>query len=73
MGLEYHQHLREHLTEMIKMKTISQEEAELILFTDNPDEVVAHVEKHSKHIIHHHKTRKPNWLLGEKTIKTQKK
>lgn len=46
MGTEFFQELREFLAVMVKEGTISPEDLDLILFTDDPEEAVTHIRKY---------------------------
>src|SRR5690606_4155801 len=71
MGLDYHKHIREHLTLMIAEKTISPEDEKLLLFTDDVDEAVQHIHRYAEDnkLLHFEKSPKPSWILGEKKLK----
>jgi hypothetical protein len=45
MGKAFHAHIYEHVQRMLEEKTISPEDMELLLFTDDVAEVVAHIHK----------------------------
>ena len=45
MGKEYHKHLMHHIDNMIKEKTISNNDVELFLFTDSIEEAISHINK----------------------------
>jgi uncharacterized protein (TIGR00730 family) len=71
MGKEYHRFILDHILLMKEEKTISEDDLDLILFTDDADEVVEHVMKYATQ----HRGSKlkqpssPAWILGEKKIK----
>ncbi len=71
MGMEFYEPMRSFLQQMAEKGTISQQDLELILFTDEVEEALQHLEKHS---IQRFALRKPikyrpfGWLL-EKGIK----
>lgn len=48
MGVDFHQDIKEHIERMEREKTISEEDLDLILFTDDVDEVVEHISKYAK-------------------------
>lgn len=67
MGLEYHRNIWEHVRLMIEEKTISPEDQDLLLFTDDIQEAVDHIRKYADaNKVIHLKEQKPNWILGEK-------
>lgn len=67
MGLEYHKGIIEHVNEMIEAKTISPEDQDLLLFTDDIDEAVEHIKQYADtNRIVNLQEQKPNWILGEK-------
>ncbi len=63
MGLDYHKNLIEHLNTMVVNKTIHKDDLGLILFTDNMDEAVNHIQKYASANIK--APQKPIWILGE--------
>lgn len=71
MGVDYHQDIKEHIEKMRLKKTISEEDLDLILFSDDTDEVVNHITKYASQ----HKglklkpAKKTSWLFGEKKIR----
>ena len=71
MGVEYHKYIKDHIELMHANKTISDEDLNLILFSDNPDEVIEHIGKYSAQ--HNGLKLEPakstSWILGEKKIK----
>ncbi|HUH47665.1 MAG TPA: hypothetical protein VLZ54_10965 [Arenibacter sp.] len=73
MGMEYHKHIKDHIELMRTTKAISDEDLDLILFSDNPDEVIEHIEKYAAQ--HTGLKLKPaksaSWILGEKKITNQ--
>ena len=74
MGVEFHRHLKAHIELMRDEKTISEEDFDLILFTDDPEEVTAHIARYQKqHTGIKLKPAKPtNWLLGERAIERKR-
>ncbi|WP_270090227.1 TIGR00730 family Rossman fold protein [Sphingobacterium sp. SYP-B4668] len=73
MGIEYHQHIQEHIRTMTLEGTISPDDEELILFTDDVDEAIEHIRRHAEKskILKLQPPRKANWVLGEKSLKRQ--
>lgn len=75
MGVEWHKELAEHIDKMLHAGTISDEDMDLILFTDSVEEAVMHIrkfaEKHPQLISN--AIRKPVWWLGEKAVLPQKR
>lgn len=65
MGAEYWQPLRDQLDRMLEAGTISPSDLDLLLFTEDPDEVCAHVESRAveRFLLEPHL--RPNRLLGE--------
>lgn len=65
MGTDYFKPLQEYLHFMAKEGTISPEDLDLVLFTDDADAAVAHIQ----HFIARNytiKRRRPNWWLFER-------
>ncbi len=48
MGVNFHQDIKDHIERMEREKTISKKDLELFLFTDDVDEVVAHITKYAR-------------------------
>lgn len=48
MGTEFHQDIKDHIERMEREKTISPEDLELFLFSDDVDEVVEHISNYAK-------------------------
>ncbi|MFE7085443.1 TIGR00730 family Rossman fold protein [Sphingobacterium spiritivorum] len=73
MGLEYHRHIQEHIAIMAEAGTISPDDQELILFTDDIDEAIGHIRRHAEEsrILKLQPPKKASWVLGEKTLKKQ--
>lgn len=73
MGIEFHKHVKEHIELMRVQKTISEEDLDLILFTDDPLEVVEHIQKYTD--IHGglklQPPKKTSWFFWEKKIKKE--
>ena len=71
MGLDYHKDLMGHIKNMATAKTISEEDLNLILFTDSVDEAVNHI---SNYVLTNPNFKlaeqtNPIWMLGEKKVK----
>jgi uncharacterized protein (TIGR00730 family) len=67
MGMDFHQNIKEHVDRMIIEKTISPEDQDLLLFTDDIQEAAEHILKYAdtnKSI--QLQDPKPSWILGEK-------
>jgi len=47
MGMDYHKDLIKHINNMIVSDTISKDDSEIILFTDDIEEVVEHINKYA--------------------------
>lgn len=73
MGLEYHKFIKDHIELMHQTKAISDEDLDLILFSDDPKEVIAYIERYAAS--HKGLKLKPaastSWMLGEKKISPQ--
>jgi uncharacterized protein (TIGR00730 family) len=68
MGIDFYKDLRKHIHTMAEQNTISNEDIELILFTDDVDEAVEHIHQYAKstfEIKKKTKKHKPFWFLGE--------
>ena len=65
MGTEYYRQLREFLAFMADQGTISREDMDLLLFTDDPEEAVLHIRKYLFENVRIVK-RRPAWWLLEK-------
>ncbi len=48
MGIDFHQDIKEHIERMEREKTISKEDLDLFLFSDDVDEVVDHISNYAK-------------------------
>ncbi|MBX3163365.1 MAG: TIGR00730 family Rossman fold protein [Bacteroidetes bacterium] len=70
MGVEYHTNIKEHIEIMRTSGAISDEDIDLILFSDNPDEVIEHITKYtSQHTgLKLKPAKSASWFLGEKKI-----
>lgn len=67
MGTEYYRQLREFLEFMAKEGTISPEDMNLILFTDDPLEATAHIRKFLAENYRVVRRTRPAWWLFEKS------
>jgi len=67
MGKEFHQNIYDHIERMMAEKTISPEDMDLLLFTDDVDEVVAHIKKYKDdaEIFKMQSPKKAWWIFGE--------
>ncbi len=64
MGLDFYRPLQEYLKFMAAEGTISIEDLDLILFTDNPDDAIAHISQYiSKHYKMEKRRRPISWLF----------
>jgi predicted Rossmann-fold nucleotide-binding protein len=70
MGKAYHQHLMQHIEEMVNVGTISPADLSLLLVTDDVQEACSHIQKYVSQKVQTGKLtpRKPRWILGEKKI-----
>ena len=71
MGTGYHKSIKEHIDLMAAERTISEEDLDLILFTDSVEEAIDHIKQYAveqRHIKLSPAT-EPIWVLGEKKIK----
>lgn len=71
MGVDFHQEIKDHIEKMRVTKTISDEDLNLILFSDNVEEVLSHVLKFAEEHngIKLNPAQKPSLLFAEKQIK----
>ena len=71
MGVEWHRELMDHIKRMAEAGTISNEDMDLILFTDSIDEAEKHIKKwaYKNPELISNAIRKPVWWLGEKAVK----
>ncbi|RZK21051.1 MAG: LOG family protein, partial [Flavobacterium sp.] len=67
MGKEFHQDIYDHIERMMAEKTISPEDMDLLLFTDDVEEVVAHIKKYKDdaEIFKMQSPKKAWWIFGE--------
>jgi uncharacterized protein (TIGR00730 family) len=67
-GKNYHQHLYQHVQTMLENKTISEQDAQLFLFTDDIEEAIQFITSHP--LINYKKSKSvqllPKWWMGEK-------
>lgn len=72
MGVDFHQDIISHVNRMIAERTISEEDMDLLLFSDDVQEVVEHIRKYAEQSpgIKLDPPRKTTWMLGEKSIKS---
>lgn len=67
MGIDYHQGIIDHVNEMKVAGTISPEDQDLLLFTDDINEAIEHIKQYADtNRIINLKDQKPSWILGEK-------
>lgn len=75
MGIDFHQDIYNHIERMVEEKTISEEDKELFLFTDDVATAVQHIAKYAA--IHKgiklKPAIKPIKVLGENDVKSNKK
>lgn len=71
MGKDYHKNLHQHIHLMAKEQTIKETDMELILFTDDINEAVSHIQKYSIDAFNLKlkKAQRTMWILGETPIK----
>lgn len=76
MGKSFHQDLYDYIQDMVREKTISQEDVKLFLFTDSIAEAISHIQKYAVEGFGLKKKRKmrPSRILGEYnlSLKTHK-
>ena len=67
MDTKFHQDIRDHIEVMRIQKTISEEDLELILFTDSIEDVIDHISHYATTDLKLKLTEslKPLWILGE--------
>jgi len=66
MGTQYYQPLMEFMQDMIRERTISPSDLDLLLVTDSVDEAMAHIEHHAVNQFGFRRVLRPSRLLGEK-------
>ena len=66
MGVDYYQPMQDYLNFMAAQGTISPQDLDLLLFTDNPDEALAHIRHYISSNYKLEKRKKPFWWLLEK-------
>ncbi len=66
MGKGYYLELYDFLEEMVRQKTISPEDLNLLMLTDSVEEAMAHIEKHAIQKFELKRTPQPIRMLGEK-------
>lgn len=67
MGMDYYRPLQEYLQFMAEQGTISPEDMNLLLFTDNMDEAIEHIRKYLADNYRVVKRGRPVWWLFEKS------
>jgi uncharacterized protein (TIGR00730 family) len=67
MGMDYYKPLQDYMEFMIKEGTISPNDLDLLLFTDDPDEATAHIHKYLTDHYQIVKRDKPLWWLFERS------
>jgi len=65
MGKQFYQPLIEFMQDMIREKTISPDDLNLLLITDSVQEAVAHIEHHAVNRFGFRRVFKPLRMLGE--------
>lgn len=68
-GRQFHKELYEHLNFLIKEGTIAEEDIKLFLFTDDINEIIEHIKRHTLERVSIHPWRKPRWWLGERLLR----
>ena len=66
MGMDFYKPLQEYLQFMAAQGTISVSDMDLILFTDDPDDAIAHIRQYISKNYTIQKRRRPIWWLLEK-------
>lgn len=66
MGTQYYQPLMEFMQDMIRERTISSSDLDLLLVTDSVEEAMAHLERHAIDRFGFRRVLRPSILLGEK-------
>lgn len=69
-GKEYHKNLYQHIQTMVQHKTISEQDAQLFLFTDDINEAISFIIHHPLVSARRQKNIpiSPKWWIGEKSI-----
>ncbi len=67
MGMDYYRPIQEYLKVMVAEGTISPGDLDLLLFTDDPDEAVAHIRQYISLNYKIVKRNRPIWWLFEKS------
>ena len=72
MGVDFHQDIINHINRMIEERTISEQDMDLLLFSDDVQEVTEHIRKYGEQSpsIKLQPPRKTRWVLGEKSMKS---
>ncbi|MDX2041608.1 MAG: TIGR00730 family Rossman fold protein [Acidobacteriota bacterium] len=65
MGKEYYYELYDFLEEMVRQKTISPEDLDLLMLTDSVEDAMTHIEKHAVQKFELKRVPKPMRVLGE--------
>ncbi|WP_199118843.1 TIGR00730 family Rossman fold protein [Pedobacter sp. ASV28] len=70
MGKEFHKEIYLHIEKMLEERTISPEDMDLLLFTDDIEEVVDHIKKYKDNApgVKVQAPKKAWWILGEKKV-----
>jgi predicted Rossmann-fold nucleotide-binding protein len=68
MGLDYYRPIQEYLQFMVSEGTISPEDLDLVLFTDDPNKAIAHIRHYisSNYEVKKRKDYLPKWWLFER-------
>ncbi len=73
MGLEYHEQLMRYFEALVKEETVGSTDFQHILFTDDLNEAVEHIQNCTQLTSEKHAhTNAPLWILGERKIKRKK-
>ncbi len=73
MGLEYHEKLMRYFEALIREETVGSTDFQHILFTDDLNEAVEHIQNCTQLTPEKHAhTNAPLWILGERKIKRKK-
>lgn len=68
IGSDFHQHLIQHVEKMVETGTISHDDMNLLLITDDIDDAVAHIQNYKTKQKSNDDKSKPIWILGEKKV-----